>query len=69
VGKRRPDADHCANGHDLRVCGLDTRANGKTYCKACRRACVRRHMRSLRERLRMRTLDIYKARPMSAGDG
>ena len=69
MGKRRPDADHCANGHDLRICGLDAYGAKAKECTACRRARVRKYKRSLLERCRSRLIAVSKLGPPSAGDG
>jgi hypothetical protein len=74
---RRPDPDHCANGHDLRVCGTFTAADSRRGCERERcRACKRKRDRAWAAKLRLRRknatggpLRADSGGAQSAGDG
>lgn len=68
---RRPDPDHCVNGHDLRVCGTFVES-GKARCRACHRARCRKAGKALRGRragIMGRPMGDKQAGTGSAGDG
>lgn len=60
---RRRDRDHCLNGHDLRICGVDRLG----WCRKCNSL---RAARSRRRRLiLLRRNGIDSRKTISVGDG
>lgn len=63
--KPRRDPEHCAAGHDLRVCGVYIDPQGYQKCRKCRSSWVNKHQKMKRAR----GLWTNRRLPKSAGDG